>query len=553
MKRLLTILLILAMVLSCTSISFADAGSLSNFKKVKEYTSGIFTDIDEEGWYIDNVKKAYELGLMMGSYDSFNPDGSISIAEAITMAARLNSIYKTGKDDFVQGSPWYQVYVDYAVENGIIAADDYEDFTEEATREQFAVIFAKSLPAEALPAINAIETGMIPDVDRDSEFKDVIYMLYNAGILTGNDAIGSFAPETGIGRSSVAAIVTRMADKSLRKTFTLKISGLQDLFDRDYIKRSVTFVNEKLKCLFAAPNNEKFYIFSAPATDELREAYKELDVFDDDYEEKMNAFIASAEDGKLEDAANLIPSQAELDKYAGKTIGEFEADGFRGWGSFSTDDYLCFMYDNGVYTCDVEVDPESSTEDNEAAYVIERVLFTNLSSDAIEEPFDVNVIVNRVNKEKSIKAFYDNGFAVSVSDPDDSGVFTATCADRIDGKEYYYKAIFEFTAADKAEYERIQNIVEEDLEKYFEESEKFMCGLKVTELKDLTPYVPKQADLDKYTGKTLADLERDGFVLSEEGDTYAPYYFYETEYYTVLTKVNEESGKLEGVQFLMMK
>ena len=45
--------------------------------------------------------------------------------------------------------------------------------------------------------------------------------LYNAGILTGSDAAGSFKPESTIQRSEVATIVTRMADKSLRKTFTL--------------------------------------------------------------------------------------------------------------------------------------------------------------------------------------------------------------------------------------------------------------------------------------------------------------------------------------------
>ena len=45
--------------------------------------------------------------------------------------------------------------------------------------------------------------------------------LYNAGILTGSDAAGSFKPTSTIQRSEVATIVTRMADKSLRKTFTL--------------------------------------------------------------------------------------------------------------------------------------------------------------------------------------------------------------------------------------------------------------------------------------------------------------------------------------------
>ena len=41
------------------------------------------------------------------------------------------------------------------------------------------------------------------------------------GVLTGSDAAGSFKPDTTIQRSEVATIVGRMADPSLRKTFTL--------------------------------------------------------------------------------------------------------------------------------------------------------------------------------------------------------------------------------------------------------------------------------------------------------------------------------------------
>lgn len=235
MKRIIVLFITMVMILS--SISFASASNiagLDNFTKVQEYKPGIFNDIDEQGWYIDNLIAAYELGLMKGAdAGKFNPDGDITLIETITMATRIHKIYNTGKNDFVQGNPWYQVYVDYAVENGIIDEEEYSDLNVKATRKQFAYIMYKALPAEEYTAINTVEDNAIPDVS-DSIFTEAIYMLYRAGILTGNDAKGTFTPNANIGRSSVAAIATRMIDKSLRKSITLIDKSFRDVKDLEY-------------------------------------------------------------------------------------------------------------------------------------------------------------------------------------------------------------------------------------------------------------------------------------------------------------------------------
>lgn len=64
--------------------------SLNNFTVKNVYTQGQFIDISSQ-WYKDSVKKVYEIGLMKGNSDgNFNPEGTITLAEAITMAARLH-------------------------------------------------------------------------------------------------------------------------------------------------------------------------------------------------------------------------------------------------------------------------------------------------------------------------------------------------------------------------------------------------------------------------------------------------------------------------------
>lgn len=218
-KRLLSLLLTGALCLSLSAPALA--AGLENFQKTNTYTAGQFTDVPAGEWYAANVQAAYELGLMEGSSaTTFNPSGNLTIAEALVLACRLHSTYVGDGATFTgNGGAWYQPYVDYAVENGIITANAYSSYTATATRAQFASILAAALPAEALTAINSVTT--LPDVAADAAYAPAVLSLYNAGVLTGSDAAGSFKPDTTIQRSEVATIVTRMADPSLRKTFTL--------------------------------------------------------------------------------------------------------------------------------------------------------------------------------------------------------------------------------------------------------------------------------------------------------------------------------------------
>ena len=221
MKKCLSLFLALVMILTLAPVALAADPGLDNFQKANDYPAGLFTDVKDDAWYHDSVKSAYEFGLVRGvSENAFNPDGNMTLAEALALADRLHSIYNTGAADFQQGEPWYQVYVDYAAAKGIISSEGYPDYNAKATRAQFAQIFAKALPESALPRINDINEGMIPDVKGSDEYGPDVYMLYNAGILTGSDSAGTFNPSSNIKRSEVSAIVTRMADTTLRKSFT---------------------------------------------------------------------------------------------------------------------------------------------------------------------------------------------------------------------------------------------------------------------------------------------------------------------------------------------
>ena len=224
-NRLVSLLLAFLLLLgSMSALAAADTtgGALSNFAAGSTYADGQFKDVKADSWFVDGVKNAFELGLVKGTKaDVFDPFGDITIAQTLALACRLHSIYYTGKADFVQGTPWYQVYVDYAVDNGIIKKGEYANVDAAATRSQFAAILSKSLDAAALPAINTVDDNMIPDVSTKSANADAIYQLYRAGILVGNDKAGTFTPDTKIQRAAVATIVTRMALPDTRQKITL--------------------------------------------------------------------------------------------------------------------------------------------------------------------------------------------------------------------------------------------------------------------------------------------------------------------------------------------
>ena len=219
-KRGVSIVMIIVLLAGILSVNVLAAGSLSNFSQTRPY-EGQFNDVPSSQWYADEVQLVYEYGLIDGLTEtSFKPDDNLTIAQAIKLAAVLHSIYNTGTSTFQNGDPdWYSTYVDYALENGIIASG-YTNYNAPATRSDFALIFATAFPEEALSPINSIGADAVPDVSLSYSYGPSVYLLYRAGILTGDES-HAFHPNSNIKRSEVAAIAARMANDSFRQSFSI--------------------------------------------------------------------------------------------------------------------------------------------------------------------------------------------------------------------------------------------------------------------------------------------------------------------------------------------
>ena len=218
-KRLICLILIVSLSL-CLAIPALGAASLSNFEANRTYRNQ-FSDISAGTWYYEGIAGVYEYGIMDGKNGGrFDPSGNLTIAETIKLASCLHKCYYTGSMDFETGAQWYTPYVDYALENGIIA-EAYKNYNAPATRSDFAVIISGALPDEAVTPINRVDNGAIPDVYEHYSYGLAVYKLYRAGVLTGSDSAGTFYPGRTLSRAEAATIIMRLLKADTRQTVSL--------------------------------------------------------------------------------------------------------------------------------------------------------------------------------------------------------------------------------------------------------------------------------------------------------------------------------------------
>ena len=204
-KRMAAVLLAAALTLPCWNLAAKAA----------------FSDVPSNAWYAQDVAAAEKYGILQGTGNGrFSPDGNLTLAQAITMAARTyayergETIPKTG------GSTWYSDFLQYASDKGICAIGEfgaaYDNFCNRLT---MAKLFARVVPESTATQRNDVTT--LPDVQSASE-NQAVFTLYQLGILTGSDKYGTFHPYQYIKRSETAAILNRVLDPDTRKSFILE-------------------------------------------------------------------------------------------------------------------------------------------------------------------------------------------------------------------------------------------------------------------------------------------------------------------------------------------
>lgn len=215
MKKIITLILALALTLSMSTAAFA-AELLS------------FRDIPSTHWAYNDIMRSVELGLVQGTkapdkngVGAFNPDGMMTVAQFITVVVRA---VEPGQEfDNGDSTLWYAGAWNEAVNLGILGKNDFgglngEMASKAITREEMAYVITNALDYMDEKPDQIVDVSRVPDLGKVSAaYRNEVLNVYSLGIICGVDNAGTFNPGGVLTRAQASAVMNRILDKGSRK------------------------------------------------------------------------------------------------------------------------------------------------------------------------------------------------------------------------------------------------------------------------------------------------------------------------------------------------
>ena len=177
----------------------------------EESAADLFSDVTPDKWYFKHISKAVSYGILNGVGNNlFDPEGKLTVAQALTVSARLHNLINGVDFDFdsaqTDEAEWYTGYVIYAIAAEIIEPEDFDSFSRPVTRKELAYLLCKTVGDKN--TADAFE-GDISDVPKNTKYADSIYKMYGAKVLEG-DHDGMFRPDDELNRAELCAAAVRL-------------------------------------------------------------------------------------------------------------------------------------------------------------------------------------------------------------------------------------------------------------------------------------------------------------------------------------------------------
>jgi hypothetical protein len=198
--------------------AYADSaqGSMSNFVRGREQS---FSDLWKVDWCADWVRPASAYGIVKGDPEgTFRPDERLSVGEAVTIAARMASIYRSGSADALKaadGEDWSAPFLAYAKATGLVGGEFDGQAGRDVTRAEFVHALYNVLPASEYDAA-ANQVSSLPDVDPGTRYGGEVEDFYRYGVVAGDSGTGAFRPSDGLTRAEAAAVFLCMVEPARR-------------------------------------------------------------------------------------------------------------------------------------------------------------------------------------------------------------------------------------------------------------------------------------------------------------------------------------------------
>ena len=169
-----------------------------------------FADVPVTAWYAGYVETVVDKGLFSGKGEGvFGAEDSMTYAEFLVVLSQFSG-------DAIPGSSgaWYQGYVDWANNAGIVPAEIQSSFNPDApiTRQDMAALFGAFLETYEWSADPVTgETPSFADQGSIAGYAaDGVTQCYQLGIMSGKDG-NTFDPAGTATRAEVAVTMTQMA------------------------------------------------------------------------------------------------------------------------------------------------------------------------------------------------------------------------------------------------------------------------------------------------------------------------------------------------------
>ena len=179
-----------------------------------------FYDVRPGDWFAEDVKYAYDNGLMNGTGPfTFLPNAATTRAQVVTILYRMaGSPQVSGVpfDDTPAGA-WYTPAVAWAYHVGIVNGVGEGRFapTRPVTREQLAVMLCNYASYRKYPTPDRADLGKFPDAGSVSPWaRDALSWANAAGLVNGVRSGGAdyLRPQGNATRAQVAAILHRFCE-----------------------------------------------------------------------------------------------------------------------------------------------------------------------------------------------------------------------------------------------------------------------------------------------------------------------------------------------------
>ncbi len=213
MKRLVSLIISISILFTMSSVVFAD----------ERIT---FSDVKPENWYYEAVMAMsgdkYSLfngtTKVVNNVGTFSPNSPISRIQLITVLVRY--LYPDAAAELGGAKPWYLGYYNFALEKGLIDAENYPLYSgflnDPITRQETAGLIMSAFIAsgETLPSYSLVDSSVSDFEDVSEKYAEAVRRSYIIGIFGGKGT--RFDPLSGLTRAEAAQVIYRLAEPSKR-------------------------------------------------------------------------------------------------------------------------------------------------------------------------------------------------------------------------------------------------------------------------------------------------------------------------------------------------